>query len=204
MNRQLLKILLSWPKAYISYDDLKFELEGTEPSRYGIINRALKEGMIEKIRRGLYHITLPGRRELVNNYELAQVMYTSSFITKESALQYHNAIPEAVYTVTSGTTNKSAQFNTILGVYTYAKLPHKNFYLGVERIEIADGAFLMARPWRAIADLIYLHKKKWQSLADLVEDMRLELDFYAHREELLELCEKYPNERTKTVLKRLI
>ena len=62
----------------------------------------------------------------------------------------------------------------------------------------------MARPWRAIADLIYLHKKKWQSLADLVGDMRLELDFYAHREELLELCEKYPNERTKTVLKRLI
>jgi hypothetical protein len=61
--------------------------------------------------------------------------------------------------------------------------------LGVERIEIADGVFLMARPWRAIADL--------------VGDMRFELDFYAHREELLELCEKYPNERTRAILTRL-
>jgi hypothetical protein len=37
MNRQLLKIVFSWPKAFISYDDLKFELEGTEPQDMALL-----------------------------------------------------------------------------------------------------------------------------------------------------------------------
>jgi len=66
MNKDLFEILQTWPKIYISGIDLKVLLEKSDDSRYSLIKRALKQGVLISLRRDLYVISSPFRRV---NYE---------------------------------------------------------------------------------------------------------------------------------------
>ncbi|MDP1835014.1 MAG: hypothetical protein Q8K75_03700 [Chlamydiales bacterium] len=204
MKKNLYSELVIWPKGYVNDTDLSVMISKSDAARYGIVNRALKEGVLTHVKRGLYIITLPRRESPVDLYELAQVIYGPSFVSLESALQYHSLIPEAVYGVTSVTPKRISSFSTPLGVFSYKRVPLLNFLLGVERIESDATTFFMAGPWRAIADIIYLRHKQWGSLEDLCEDMRIEPDTLGQSSALSQLVENYPNSRTKAVLARFI
>ena len=91
MNRELFQTLHRWPKEYITDTDLSLVIGSSDATRYGLVNRALKEGLLVRIRRGVYLITAGKEKHLVNSFELAQIMYGPSFISLESALQYHQA-----------------------------------------------------------------------------------------------------------------
>jgi hypothetical protein len=202
MKKELYKALATWPKGYISEMDLSILIGKTDPSRYGIVNRALKEGTLLRVRRGLYLIRVPGRDGLVNAFEIAQTMYGPSVVSLESALSYHGLIPEAVYTTTSITIKKSYQIETTIGVFSYKRVPCTSFLLGVQRVD----SFFIASPWRAIADLIMVYKKHWNSFRDMCDDLRI--DTYSvlqdEKKVLLELLQHYPSPKTRSILKRLL
>lgn len=205
VNKKLYRALSTWPKGYISSGDLAVLFGKTDAARYGMVNRALKEGSLLRLHRGLYLISVPRKGSSVNSYELAQVIYGPSFISFESALRYHNLIPEAVYSITSVTIKKSREIKTPLGIFSYKKVPIKSFLLGVERVENSEGIFFMASPWRAIADVINSYHKEWKSLKDLRGDLRIEqLDLFKKQKKILfDLIQEYPNVRTQSLLKRL-
>lgn len=206
MNKNLYRTLVTWPKGYISGRDIAILIGKSDHARYGLVNRALKEGSLVRVHRGLYLISVPGKRASVNAYEIAQAIYGPSVISLESALQFHHLIPEAVYSTTSVTIKKSKHVDTPLGSFSYNKVSMKYFLLGVERIETDEGIFFMASPWRAIADLINIQCRKWDSLDDMCEDLRIDQRSLLKKQKktLFDLIEKYPNARTSSILKRLV
>ncbi len=63
-------------------------------------------------------------------------------------------IPERVEAVTSVTTKRPKKFSTPIGAFLYRNSPMDAFYLGMDRVEDGDVAFLIATPERALADKI--------------------------------------------------
>ena len=78
MNKQLFRKLYSWPKGYITDVELGILINKSNAARYGLVNRALKDGDLVHIRRGLFMISRDCRTH-VDSFELAQIIYGPSF-----------------------------------------------------------------------------------------------------------------------------
>jgi len=168
-------IISAWPKSFIRDADLATLLSKTDDARYSIVKRALKSGLLIRVRRGLYLIASKIKQAIPDEFELALLIYGPSIVSRESALSYHGWIPEAVYTLTSVSFGKSKEFNTPLGVFSYIHVPQNVFYNGVERMTDEDeNIFLMATPIKALADYVYVHKKDWSGLKPATESLRIE------------------------------
>lgn len=178
---------------------LKNYIPGTENSRFGLVKRWAKDGRIIRLKRGVYALGEKNRKKGVNLFQAAQILYGPSYVSLESALSYHGWIPEAVYSVTSATTKRSAEFRTPLGVFSYSPVHFSDFFAGVDRVEDENGAFLIASPWRAIADYVYVYRKKWKSLRPLVESLRVDPENFRNADfkVLDEIHEAAMNRRVK-------
>ncbi|MFA5075240.1 MAG: hypothetical protein WC436_04010 [Candidatus Babeliales bacterium] len=204
--KKIQNIIENWPKSFIKDEDLAFLLNKSDDARYSIVKRALKSGLLIKLRRGLYLIASKTKQILPNDFELALNIYGPSFISLESALSYHGWIPEAVYTTTCVTLKRSKEFETPLGVFSYRHVPSDQFYLGVERILISpDIIIFMASPWRALADFIYTRKKNWKNIFELEADLRIENETLIESDQkMLELLIKnYPSQRVRNTFNKL-
>jgi len=161
------------------FDDteLRVFLASSADRRYGLVKRALQQGSLLRIRRGLYCLPKHYRRRSLDVFELAQRIYAPSYISFETALSYHELIPEGVYTVTSASVKRSRDFDTPLGRFSFNTLPQLGFFTAVSRVPLdTHRAFLMANPWKAILDLVYTQKKNWPSFTSFLESMRIEFE----------------------------
>ena len=61
-------------------------------------------------------------------YLIANSIYSPSYISFETALSWHELIPEAVYTVTSATSLKTNGFNNETGNFSYRHLKPSLFF----------------------------------------------------------------------------
>jgi len=149
---------------------------GGSPNRqFGLIKRALKAGEIVRIHRGLYCLAAKYLRQKLDPFVLAQRIYGPSYISLESAMSYHGWIPEAVYAVTSVSLDRSREFDTPLGRFSFTRVPQEAFYVEVSRMEKeADGSFLLASPLKALADYVYVHKRDWRSAKPVIESLRVD------------------------------
>ncbi|PIQ42625.1 MAG: hypothetical protein COV52_02380 [Gammaproteobacteria bacterium CG11_big_fil_rev_8_21_14_0_20_46_22] len=202
MNSKLLQQLINWPHCFISGTELKAMLMGTEDARRAVIKRAVHEGYLQRLRRDYYLIRNITNKPMINMFELAQLIYGPSYISFESALSYHNWIPERVSTTCSATIKQSKSFNTPVGEFSFEKIPNDSFKLGVAYTKEENTRYLMADPWKAIADMIYCRKKRWESINDLMFDLRIEeACIKNHKLGLLaELSNLYPHKFTRQTL----
>jgi predicted transcriptional regulator of viral defense system len=181
---------------YVTDIDLDILLDGSPDSRYGIVKRLLKQRRMLHIRRGLYYLNQSQDFLKPHPFELAQYIYAPSYISLESALGYHQLIPEAVYAVTSVCIKRSKEFHTPIGVFSYLHLPVENFYTEVELITENNYRFMMAKPWKAICDYIYCYKKNWDGLLPLIKSLRINRDDLPElREKEIALLENYYQHR---------
>jgi predicted transcriptional regulator of viral defense system len=149
-------------------------LGGSSDSRYGLVKRALRQGEIIRLKRGLYAFGSKHQRKGINLYQVAQMIYGPSYISLESALAHHGWIPEAVFSVTSVSFRRSREVKTSLGIFSYTHIPSNDFLVGVQRENTDDSVFLMATPWRALADYVYVHKLAWTGLGPVIESLRVD------------------------------
>lgn len=91
-------------------------------------------------------------------FEIANRIYPPSYVSFESALSYHNLIPESVLAVTSASTRRTYRFNTPLGEFTYRSLKPELF-VGYDLIQNQGKCFKMANPEKALLDYLYLNPK---------------------------------------------
>jgi len=186
-------LLRAFPRPFVTDGELEGLLPGTPDSRYSKVKRLIAQGKLHHIRRGLYCLT--DRMQFVTKphpFELAQLIYGPSYISLESALSFHQLIPERVYTVTSTTCKRSKEFKTPLGLFSFLHLPLENFYTEVELVTESNSHFFMAKPWKAICDFIYCYKKDWQGLSPLVESLRIQPESLPElRDEQIELLDEY-------------
>ena len=148
---------------------------GSPDQQFGMVKRALAAGEVVRIHRGLYCLAAKYLRQKVDPFVLAQRIYGPSYISLEAALSYHGWIPEAVYAVTSTSLDRSREFETPLGHFSFTRVPQKVFYAEVSRVEKEAGSsFLLASPLKALADYVHVHKRDWSSARPVVESLRVD------------------------------
>ncbi len=166
----------------------------------GLLKRAVNNQDIVRFRRGLYGLSPRFTREKVHPFVLAQYMDGPSYISLESALSHYGWIPEAVYTVTSVSMNRSKSFDTPAGLYSFTRIQQKTFFAGVRSGEAAQGwTFMLASPLKALVDYSYVHHTKWQSLKLLQDSLRIEDDELQKltSKDFDELDDAYPQRRVR-------
>ena len=184
--------------------DLLLELSdyGTPKTR---IQRMVKNGILVKIRRGLYE-TDPN----VPAYLLAGVVYSPSYISFSYALSHYGLIPERVEICTSATfgKNRNKMFQTPFGTFSYRDIPKEAYPHGVCWNQEGKYSYLIASPEKALCDMLYI-KPTVRSLGTLQEmlfdDLRIDEEAFARlqADKMLELTERYHSHNIQ-MLARLV
>ncbi len=202
MNRELLDRLIHWPKSYLTRTELALLIGRSPDACDAIIRRAAQAGYLQRLRRGLYLITSKAAADKPDTREIAQLVHGPSYISFESALSWHDWIPEGVRVLTSATTKRGKEIPTPIGTFVYERIPASAFSLGVRQVKTPTGSFLMADGWKALADLIYKHSRGWPDTHHISEDLRIEPENFTNSnlELLEELAALYPNARTRHYL----
>jgi predicted transcriptional regulator of viral defense system len=119
------------------------------------INDLLRQGVIVRVKKGLYIFGDRYRRQPYSKELLANLVYGPSYVSLDYALAYHGLIPERVEALTSVTPNRSRRFATPVGLFVYRQIPARAYEVGVVRVEAENQqAFLIASPEKALADKI--------------------------------------------------
>jgi predicted transcriptional regulator of viral defense system len=136
----------------------------------------LKSGELIRVKKGVYvradaGYCLP---------TLANMIYGPSYVSQDFALSIHGLIPERVEAVTSMTTQRSKEFKTPVGRFTYEPLPADLYEIGIEHVELTlTQTYLIATPEKAVVDSLWRHVDipAERALEEyLIEDRRLDLD----------------------------
>ncbi len=175
MNRLIKKIVEKIPRDYFSSQELINLFPDNSNLRHSLIKRALADGDMIRIKRGLYYLPERFQKNGIDPYFFCQKIYGPSYISLETALSWHSWIPEAVFTITSVSLKKSKTFNTPIGVYSYSRVPQNTFFSLIEKVTDKNGnSFFMAHPLKALIDYFYINKKKWCGIMDLTNDLRID------------------------------
>ncbi len=113
------------------------------------------KGYILKLRNTWYAFpdTLKTEADL---FFLANRLHKPSYISLETALRYYNWIPESVFSITSVTTAKPAEWRTPLGYFAYRSIKPRLFF-GYQTIENQGITFNIADPEKTLLDLLYFN-----------------------------------------------
>lgn len=181
-------------------------LGGGDARRYGLVNRALKDGSLIRLKRGLYTLAPPYRGDAVHPFAVAQALLPGSYVSFESALSHHGWIPEAVFVTASVTPGrKTLEFDTAdFGRFTYHPLAIQDyrFLTGVEAVSFNKLTAFVARPLRALMDLAALRKAQWSGLDWLTSGMRIDEDMLlsSTRKDFAELKQVYKHKGVNAFL----
>lgn len=105
-----------------------------------------RNGEIIRLKKGLC-VCSPEITGIALSTELiAHHLYAPSYVSMSSALRYHGAIPEGVYTMQSMTLKHSRDFSTPLGQFEYTYISREAFSIGLSSIMKEGYAFVMATP----------------------------------------------------------
>ena len=115
------------------------------------LEKGLNEGLLVKLKRGLYCLKTDRPSEL----EIANRLYRPSYISFEYALAFYNLLPEMVYTVTSATGKTTRNFSVEGKNYQFTAIKPAAF-TGYELKTVGATRCLMAEPGKALADYLYL------------------------------------------------
>lgn len=109
-----------------------------------------KKDLFIKLRNGLYAL----RTSVPAEAEIANRLYTPSYLSLEYALAHYRMIPETVYSVTSVTTRITRTFVAEGRSYEYSRIKRKAF-TGYKNLKTDAGIVLIAEPEKALVDYLY-------------------------------------------------
>ena len=113
------------------------------------------KGYIKKIIRG-YYIFADLKLDENVLFEIANRIYSPSYISLEMALSYYHMIPESVYGLTSATSRKTMVFETELGDFIYHTIRPRLLF-GYKLVNYSGKKFKIAEPEKALLDYFYLN-----------------------------------------------
>ncbi|MHB9005225.1 MAG: type IV toxin-antitoxin system AbiEi family antitoxin domain-containing protein [Coriobacteriia bacterium] len=175
MNRLVKKIVQSIPNSIVTVQELVLLEPGPDNIRHALVKRAIADGDLIHIRRGLYCLSPLYGKNPIHPFALAQNIYGPSYISLESALSAHGWIPEAVHAITSVSAKAPREFDTAFGKYSYQRLPQNALYAGVEAVRDETGqTWMLASALKALADYVQLHKLDWNSTEPIIGSLRVE------------------------------
>ncbi len=111
------------------------------------VQRLIKSKVLISLERGKY---LKGAAN-VSDFEIAQFLYSPSYISFETALNYHGILSQFPMEITSATTKRRIIKEVLGKVFSYANISTKLF-TGYYK----EDKFLMALPEKALFDQLYM------------------------------------------------
>ena len=138
-------------KSFFTTMDIKQLLEiKSNRSVHEIIKKFVDTKILTQIEKGKYYLTNCN----VSDFEIAQFIYIPSYISLETALNYHGILSQFPVEITSVTT-KSTICKTIMNnIYSYSKINPKLFF-GYYK----EKQYLIAYPEKALFDQLYFISK---------------------------------------------
>lgn len=171
-------IQAGWMGRVLSLAQVARLLDGSPQRRYNLVNRALQHGELLQLRRGLYLLAPQLPSKLPHPFVLAQAMQTGSYISFETALNFHGWIPESVPLTLSVTPGRRqlAVDHPALGLFRFYPLALRpGFFLeAVDRHVFTGQTALVAQPLRALLDIVCLRKLEIDSIKSLTQSMRID------------------------------
>lgn len=136
-----------------AFTDREFQAvtSSTPASAKFLLIRYTKNGLLRRLRRGLYAV----EGELPSQWALANRLYRPSYISLETALSHYHLIPETVYSVTSVTSRSTREFDVMGISYRYRTIKRRA-YCGYRAIQQGGETILIAEKAKALADYLYL------------------------------------------------
>ncbi|MGI6443598.1 MAG: type IV toxin-antitoxin system AbiEi family antitoxin domain-containing protein [Candidatus Dojkabacteria bacterium] len=124
------------------------------------IKKLIDTKVITPLEKGKYILTDSN----VTDFEISQFLYSPSYISFETALNYHGILSQFPFEIISATTKKSKSKEILGKTYTYTKIS-KQIYTGYYKLDNC----LMAYPEKALFDQLYMIALKKKSAEYLNE-----------------------------------
>ena len=161
------------------------------------------KGYIKMIRRG-YYIFSDLELNESTLFLIANKIYSPSYISLEMAFSYYNLIPEAVYGITSVTTQKTNNFETSLGEFIYQHVKPELMF-GYKLVKYNDHNFKIAEIEKALLDYFYLNPH-FKTEDDFFEMRFKDKDFKvkADKNKLLSYLRGFNNKSLEKRLKKFL
>lgn len=138
------------------------------------LSRWTRSGRIHQLRRGLYVLAPPWRKQHPHPFLVANRLGPGSYVSGLSALAHAGAIPEYVPETTSVTAGRPRLRSTPLGRYSFRHMKD-GLMFGYRHIDVGhDQSAFVAEPEKAVLDIVHLHPG-----ADgkaYLEELRLDFD----------------------------
>ena len=119
------------------------------------LNEWQNKGYIKKVIKG-YYIFSDLKIDENIFFEIANRIYSPSYISFEIALSYYNLIPEAVYCITSASTRRTYNFKTPIAKFSYRTIKPDLFF-GYNIVNYNNKNFKIASIEKAILDYFYIN-----------------------------------------------
>ena len=121
-----------------------------ENSLYKFLQRLEKANLLKRVVKGKYLFSL----KEINDYELANLLLTPSYLSLESALSFYGILAQFPYTITSVTSLKTKKIIYNEKEFEFAHLKKEYFFGYVKKDN-----FLIALPEKALLDELYFISK---------------------------------------------
>ncbi|MBU0574327.1 MAG: hypothetical protein KKH83_07620 [Candidatus Margulisbacteria bacterium] len=148
---EIIRILQRSNLRLLSLGDLKKLLGIKEDNTaYKTAEKLVKQEVLLRLKKGLYASSFSSPHE----FEQANYLYSPSYVSLESALNYYGMLSQFPYTITSITPRKSKKIDSRQKEYEFVHCA-EGLYWGYEK----QNNFLIALPEKALVDEIYLVSK---------------------------------------------
>jgi predicted transcriptional regulator of viral defense system len=147
---KLIQTLKSFNKPYYTLSDLEKILNIKKNSLYVTLNRLVKNGVLIRLKRGIYE---PEFKE-PELEKTANELYYPSYLSFETALSRYGIISQIPYSLTFATFRKSKK-TLLMGREIEYRQVKKDYFFGY----ILDNGVYIAEPEKALLDQLYMMSK---------------------------------------------
>jgi len=150
--------------------------------------RWVKSGKLVQLRRKLYVLSIQHQKTRPHPFLIANRIKQASYVSLQSALEYHGLIPEYVPSITSISTGRPEEVVTPLGSFIFRHVK-KELFSNYQLIDLGEeqSAFI-ATPEKALLDLLYLTSSS--DKPEYLRELRLQNLTNLNTNTLIELAEK--------------
>jgi predicted transcriptional regulator of viral defense system len=152
------------------------------------LSRWVNSGNLIQLRRSLYALSEQYQKTIPHPFLVANRLKRASYVSLQSALEFHGLIPEYVPSITSVTTGRPEELVTHLGSFIFRHIK-KALFFAYQAIDLADdqSAFI-ATPEKALLDLLYL--TPGSDDPDYLQELRLQNVQTLNKDVLIKLADR--------------
>ncbi len=140
------------------------------------------DGDIIRLKKGLYVVRPRREARLLCTELIANYLYSPSYVSKSSALQFYGILPEDDLTMHSMTPTEFHAYDTPLGRFDYSYIKRDVYDVGVRDIVNVGNAIRIATPEKALCDLLAASSgvclRYMNEVRDFVEGIGLRMDAF--------------------------